>query len=94
MALSGMFPKIGKGGTVAIVGCGGVGVNARQGPPALPVPLLLRRLIQVTLKQAISRQLGATDFVRLAEDADYEKARAVTDDTGYDAVLVAVDLHL
>ena len=81
--------KIRKGETAAIVGCGGVGVNAIQAA-CIAGASIITAIDTSPSKQAISRQLGATDFVRLAEDADYEKARTVTDDTGYDAVLVAV----
>ena len=58
--------KICKGETVAIVGCGGVGVNAIQAA-RIAGASIITAIDTSHSKQAISRQLGATDFVRLAE---------------------------
>ena len=81
--------RVKQGEHVAVVGCGGVGVNAIQAA-RIAGASMITAIDTSPSKQAISLRLGATDFVRLAEDADYDKARAITDDAGYDAVLVAV----
>jgi len=81
--------RVRAGEHVAVLGCGGVGVNAIQAA-RIAGASIITAIDTSPSKQAISLRLGATDFVRLAEDADYDKARAIADNAGYDAVLVAV----
>ena len=81
--------KVKQGETVAVVGCGGVGINAIQASHVAGAQIITA--IDSSLsKEAISQQLGATHFIHSDQDPDYQSARAITHDLGYDVVLVAV----
>ena len=81
--------KVQVGDAVAVIGCGGVGLNCVQGAAlAGALPLVAIDVTDDKLEQA--RAFGATDAIN-AEDKDATaKALALTEGRGFDVVLVAV----
>ncbi|MDE0202719.1 MAG: Zn-dependent alcohol dehydrogenase [Rhodospirillaceae bacterium] len=81
--------KVQVGDTVAVIGCGGVGLNCIQGAAfAGALPLVAIDVTDEKLEQA--RAFGATDSIgATAEDAT-ERALALTDGRGFDVVMTAV----
>lgn len=77
------------GDAIAVVGCGGVGLNCVQGAALAGAhPLVAVDVSDDKLGQA--EALGATATVRGDRGDFVEAARALTDGRGFDAVLVAV----
>ena len=77
------------GDAVAVVGCGGVGLNCVQGAAlAGALPLVAIDVSDDKLEQALA--FGATDAVDAGDGDATAKARALTEGRGFDAVLVAV----
>ena len=77
------------GDAVAVVGCGGVGLNCVQGAAlAGALPLVAIDVSDDKLQQA--RAFGATDAIDATHEDATAKARALTEGRGFDAVLVAV----
>src|SRR6266480_2337888 len=77
------------GQTVAVFGCGGVGLSIIQGARIGGA----RRIIAVDMfeaKEEIARRLGATDFVNSAEDDPVKVVRALTQGLGVDHAFEAV----
>ena len=81
--------KVIAGESVAVVGCGGVGVNALQAARVSGASIITA-IDAADSKEAICRRVGATDFINPLNDPSYEDARAITNANGYDVVLVAV----
>ncbi len=81
--------KVKKGESVAIVGCGGVGINAIQAA-RIAGASYITAIDTSASKAAICRKLVATDFVQLSDNSDYLKAYSLPLGGGYDVVLVAV----
>ena len=81
--------KVKAGEHVAIIGCGGVGMNAIQAA-RISGATIITAIDAAASKQTICRKLGATDFINPIEDTDYKQAQAIIDNQGYDVVLVAV----
>lgn len=76
-------PNIKTGGTVAVFGCGGVGLNAVQGARLLNS----RKIIAVDIydhKLEFSYKFGATDVVNSRAEDAVEKIRELTDGEGVD----------
>ena len=74
---------------VAVIGCGGVGLNCVQGAAlAGALPLVAIDVTADKLEQA--RTFGATDAINAADEDSAEKARALTDGRGFDVVMTAV----
>src|ERR1700712_2407668 len=81
--------NVGRGMSVAVIGCGGVGCAAIAGS-ALPGAA---KIIAVDLhdrKLETARKLGATDTVNSKESDPVEAIQALTDGNGADVVIEAV----
>ena len=77
------------GDSVAVIGCGGVGLNCVQGAAlAGALPLVAIDVTDDKLEQA--RAFGATETVNAAEGDVAERALALTDGRGFDIVMTAV----
>jgi S-(hydroxymethyl)glutathione dehydrogenase / alcohol dehydrogenase len=76
-----------RGGTVLVVGCGGVGMNIIQGARIAGARHIVA-VDRVPEKGAIARQLGATDFV--AADGMPDAVARVTDGIGVDVAFDVV----
>ena len=81
--------KVQVGDSVAILGCGGVGLNCVQGA-ALAGALPLVAIDVTDDKLAQARAFGATETVNAASGDMVERALAVTDGRGFDIVMTAV----
>ncbi len=81
--------KVQVGDAVAVIGCGGVGLNCVQGA-ALAGALPLVALDVADDKRARARAFGATDAINATEEDASERARALTDGRGFDVVMTAV----
>ncbi|MCY4283781.1 MAG: Zn-dependent alcohol dehydrogenase [Thiotrichales bacterium] len=77
------------GDMVAVIGCGGVGLNCVQGA-ALAGALPLVAIDVSADKLAQARAFGATDTLDAAAGDITEKALALTDGRGFDIVMTAV----
>ena len=81
--------KVQVGDAVAVIGCGGVGLNCVQGAAlAGALPLVAIDVSDDKLERA--RTLGATDAIDAGDKDAATKARALTDGRGFDAVMTAV----
>ena len=81
--------KVQVGDSVAVVGCGGVGLNCIQGAAlAGALPLVAIDVTADKLEQA--RAFGATETIDAADGDVAEKALALTDGRGFDVVMTAV----
>ena len=81
--------KVQVGDSVAVIGCGGVGLNCVQGAAlAGALPLVAIDVAADKLEQA--RTFGATETVNAADGDMAEKALALTDGRGFDVVMTAV----
>jgi S-(hydroxymethyl)mycothiol dehydrogenase len=81
--------NVGRGDTVAVIGCGGVGNAAIAGS----VVAGARRIIAIDIdprKLEWARKFGATDTVDSRETDPVEAVRALTDGNGADVVIEAV----
>ena len=81
--------NVGRGKSVAVIGCGGVGSAAIAGSALAGAA----RIIAVDIderKLATARKLGATDTVNSKETDPVETIRALTDGNGADVVIDAV----
>jgi S-(hydroxymethyl)glutathione dehydrogenase/alcohol dehydrogenase len=79
------------GQTVAVYGCGGVGLSIIQGARIGGA----RQIIAVDMfdsKLEMARSVGATHFVNTAQDDPVEKIRALTGDLGVDHAFEAVGM--
>ena len=77
------------GDSVAVIGCGGVGLNCVQGAAlAGAMPLVAIDVSGDKLAQA--RTLGATEAIGAADGDMVAQARALTDGRGFDVVMTAV----
>lgn len=81
--------KVQVGDSVAVLGCGGVGLNCVQGA-ALAGALPLVAIDVTDDKLAQARAFGATDTVNAAHGDVLSRARALTDERGFDVVMTAV----
>ena len=81
--------KVQVGDAVAVVGCGGAGLNCVQGAAlAGAQPLVAIDVSDDKLERA--RAFGATDTIDATDEDATAKALALTEGRGFDAVLVAV----
>src|SRR6266704_3597545 len=81
--------EVGRGDSVAVIGCGGVGCAAVLGARLAGA----RTIIAVDIddrKLAWARELGATDVINSRETDPVEQIRAFTDGNGADVVIEAV----
>ncbi len=80
---------VGRGMSVAVIGCGGVGAAAIAGSALAGAS----RIIAVDIddrKLELARKLGATDTVNSKDDDAVEAIQALTDGNGADVVIDAV----
>lgn len=84
--------RVQPGDTVAVIGCGGVGLNAIQGA----VLAGARRIIAIDLqpgKLELARKFGATDVINPADGADVAaQVRAITGAAGVDHAFEVIGL--
>ena len=81
--------RVQAGDAVAVIGCGGVGLNCVQGAAlAGALPLVAIDVTPDKLEQA--RVFGATDAIDAANEDVAAKALALTEGRGFDAVMTAV----
>src|SRR5215471_15769803 len=83
--------QVGRGDSVAVIGCGGVGCAAVLGARLAGA----RKIIAVDIddrKLAWARELGATDTVNSSQADPVEAIRAATEGNGADVVIEAVGL--
>ena len=81
--------KVQVGDSVAVVGCGAVGLNSVQGAAlAGALPLVAIDVTDDKLEQA--RAFGATDTINAAAGDVAAKALALTEGRGFDVVMTAV----
>ena len=81
--------KVQVGDSVAVIGCGGVGLNCVQGAAlAGALPLVAVDVTDDKLEQA--RTFGATETINAAKGDVAERAPALTDGRGFDVVMTAV----
>jgi S-(hydroxymethyl)mycothiol dehydrogenase len=81
--------NVGRGDSVAVIGCGGVGIAAVVGARLAGA----RRIIAVDIdarKLETARELGATDIVDSSQTDATEAIQALTDGFGADVVIDAV----
>ena len=83
--------KVAKGEDVAVIGCGGVGMNAIQAA-RISGASVITAIDASDAKEEICRKLGATHFVNPLTDSDHSIAKSIPEYGGYDVVLVAVGL--
>ena len=77
------------GDAVAVIGCGGVGLNCVQGAAlAGALPLVAIDVSHDKLEQA--RGFGATDAIDAADEDGATRAFALTEGRGFDVVMTAV----
>ena len=81
--------KVQVGDSVAVIGCGGVGLNCVQGAAlAGAFPLVAIDMAGDKLEQA--RAFGATETIDAAKGNVAERALALTEGRGFDVVMTAV----
>lgn len=79
------------GDTVAVIGCGGVGLNAVQGAAIAGA----RRVIAIDLQPAkleLAKTFGATDVINPAEENVLERIREITGADGVDHAFEVIGL--
>ncbi|MCE2516343.1 MAG: alcohol dehydrogenase catalytic domain-containing protein [Alphaproteobacteria bacterium] len=81
--------KVQAGETVAVIGTGGIGINAIQAARIAGASTLVA-IDTAADKDALARKLGATDFINPAAENAQERIMAITNGTGLDAVFVGV----
>ena len=81
--------KLKAGQTAAVVGCGGVGLNAIQGA-AISGAGMIVAIDVADSKLEAAKKFGATDTINVAHENAAEKIMALTDGHGVDIVLVTV----
>jgi len=80
-----------EGDTVAVIGCGGVGLNVIQGARYAGA----ERVIAVDMmpnKLDLAKQFGATDLVNASEGDPVSKVMALTDERGADVAFEVIGL--
>ncbi len=82
--------RVEPGSTVAVVGCGGVGLNCIQGA-ALAGALRIIAIDSVETKLTLAREFGATDVIDASGGEVVERIRDLTDD-GVDYSFEAIGL--
>ncbi|MBC7518112.1 MAG: S-(hydroxymethyl)mycothiol dehydrogenase [Microbacteriaceae bacterium] len=81
--------NVGRGDSVAVIGCGGVGIAAIQGAKLAGATTIIAVDIDPR-KVELARTLGATHGVNSREDDPIEAIRALTGGNGADVVIDAV----
>jgi Zn-dependent alcohol dehydrogenase len=83
--------NIRKGDTVAVIGCGGVGLNVIQGARIAGAD----RIIAVDMvegKLQMAKEFGATDFVNAGDGDPVAAVRGLTENRGVDAAFEVIGL--
>jgi len=81
--------NVGRGDSVAVIGCGGVGIAAIQGAKLAGATTIIAVDIDQR-KVELARALGATHGVNSRDEDPIEAIRALTDGNGADVVIDAV----
>jgi S-(hydroxymethyl)glutathione dehydrogenase / alcohol dehydrogenase len=83
--------SIRKGGTVAVVGCGGVGLNVIQGARIAGAEKIIA-VDMVDSKLQMAKEFGATDFVNAGEGNPVAAVQALSEGKGVDASFEVIGL--
>jgi S-(hydroxymethyl)glutathione dehydrogenase/alcohol dehydrogenase len=81
------------GETVAVIGCGGIGLNAIQGA-ALAGASRIIAVDRLPTKLAMAQSFGATDVIDASADEPVEAVLALTSGEGVDHAIEAIGLKL
>ena len=80
-----------KGDTVAVIGCGGVGLNAIQGARIAGAERIIA-IDMVEGKLQLAKEFGATDFVNAADGDPVQQVKSLTEGRGADVALEVIGL--
>jgi NDMA-dependent alcohol dehydrogenase len=83
--------KVGYGSTVAVFGCGGIGLNIVQGAKLAGARQVIA-VDSVAAKEAKARELGATHFVHAANGDPVKSVRDLTAGKGVDFAFEAIGI--
>ncbi|GAA1541235.1 Zn-dependent alcohol dehydrogenase [Nocardioides humi] len=84
--------RVQAGQTVAVIGCGGVGLNAVQGARLVGASRIIA-VDRIPEKLEMARRMGATETVNAAEDDPVAAVRELTGGVGVDHALEVVGLE-
>ncbi len=80
-----------EGGTVAVIGCGGVGLNVIQGARIAGAEKIIA-IDMVDAKLGMAKEFGATDFVNASEGNPVAAVQALTGGKGVDSAFEVIGL--
>ncbi|MEA3077366.1 MAG: S-(hydroxymethyl)glutathione dehydrogenase / alcohol dehydrogenase [Actinomycetota bacterium] len=83
--------NIRKGDTVAVIGCGGVGLNVIQGARIAGAERIIA-IDMVESKLQLAKEFGATDFVNAGEGNPVSAVQSITGERGADVVFEVIGL--
>ncbi|HEX7168949.1 MAG TPA: Zn-dependent alcohol dehydrogenase [Acidimicrobiales bacterium] len=83
--------KIRKGDTVAVIGCGGVGLNVIQGARIAGAERIIA-IDMIDTKLQMAKEFGATDFVNAGEGDPVTQVNQLTNGMGADAAFEVIGL--
>jgi len=83
--------NIRKGDTVAVIGCGGVGLNVIQGARIAGAEQIIA-IDMVESKLQLAKEFGATDFINAADGNPVAKVQSLTGERGADVVFEVIGL--
>jgi S-(hydroxymethyl)glutathione dehydrogenase/alcohol dehydrogenase len=83
--------SIRKGDTVAVIGCGGVGLNVIQGARIAGAERIIA-IDMVEGKLQMAKEFGATDFVNAGEGNPVAAVQSLTNERGADAAFEVIGL--
>jgi NDMA-dependent alcohol dehydrogenase len=83
--------SIKKGDTVAVIGCGGVGLNVIQGARIAGADRIIA-VDMVESKLQLAKEFGATDFVNAGDGDPVAAVRGITGGRGVDAAFEVIGL--
>jgi NDMA-dependent alcohol dehydrogenase len=83
--------SIQKGDTVAVIGCGGVGLNVIQGARIAGADRIIA-VDMVESKLQLAKEFGATDFVNAGDGDPVAAVRGITGGRGVDAAFEVIGL--
>ncbi len=83
--------SIRKGDTVAVIGCGGVGLNVIQGARIAGAERIIA-IDMVESKLQLAKEFGATDFINAGEGNPVATVQSLTSERGADVVFEVIGL--
>jgi NDMA-dependent alcohol dehydrogenase len=83
--------NIQKGDSVAVIGCGGVGLNVIQGARIAGADQIIA-IDMVESKLQLAKEFGATDFVNAGDGNPVAKVQSLTGERGADVVFEVIGL--